>query len=80
MEQEKDIVNRKIRELALKEDFCRKCEQMGFETIQDIIQVPVKELLEKEGFDYHWLEELTRLLGRYNLLHKLQPLPGNSGR
>ena len=72
-----DFLNRPVSRLELSKEFCEKCGRMGFETIADILFVVPEELIQREGFDYHWLAELSETLNKEGLLHLLQPLPGS---
>jgi len=71
------FLNQPVDTLGLGEKFCEKCRQMGFKTMAEILRVSPEALIRKEGFDYHWLAELSEALQQAGLLHLLQPLPGS---
>jgi len=49
---------------------------MGFETLEDILLILPEQLINRKGFNYGWLGELSTYLGNKGLLHLLQPIPG----
>jgi hypothetical protein len=57
-----------IADLPVSHSFYLQSAELGFRTIREIMQVPVKKLLEREGFSYRWFAELLRLLKRYKAL------------
>ena len=77
-QQEEDLLTADIKELPVTENFYLRCRLMGFSSIGQIINTPVKSIFAKEDFSYSWMGELVRFLMSQNLLHKLQSLPGNS--
>ena len=77
MEDKEPLLARQPEELGLSPDFCKKCREMGFRTLSDILALPANELRERKGFNYLWLEELISLLDKHNILHLLQPIPGS---
>lgn len=65
-------------ELGFSISFCESCKAMGFETLEDILMTLPGELVNKKGFNYSWLGELSTYLDNKGLLHLLQPIPGKS--
>lgn len=53
----------------------RGCAQMGFHTLQEILDLGWGKLIRQQGFTYRWLNELTALLEQRELLHLLQANP-----
>ncbi|GAB2683539.1 hypothetical protein GCM10027037_00520 [Mucilaginibacter koreensis] len=53
----------------------RGCAQMGFRTLQEIMELGWGKLIHQQGFTYRWMNELTALLEQYQLLHLLQANP-----
>lgn len=64
--------------LGFSEDFCTRCNVMGFAVPDDIFLLEPRELVSREGFTYEWLVELVTFLQERQLLHLLQPIPGKS--
>lgn len=77
MANEADILSTEIKRLPLSENFYLRSKLMGFARVQDIVDTPASVLLKKEDFDYNWLGELVSFLKNNNMLHRLQPIPGN---
>jgi len=77
MKNEQQLVTCPLDQLGLSHDFEKKSREMGFRTLADILALPAQELRDREGFSYRWLEELVSVLTSHNMLHLLQPLPGN---
>ena len=71
------LLNRPINLLGLSNDFLSASKTMGFGTISEVIDTGLIDLVNKEGFNYHWLAELIEVLNKEGLLHLLQPLPGS---
>ncbi len=69
---EQEILNQKIRELPFTEDFKSFSQKLGVNTIGDIINIPVAELIRSEGFTYHALQELIKFLKEQNLGYLLK--------
>ena len=62
--------------LGFSAGFCESCKEMGFETLEDILLILPEQLINRKGFNYGWLGELSTYLGNKGLLHLLQPIPG----
>jgi hypothetical protein len=71
------ILSSKIKDLPVSENFYLRSKLMGFDRVQDIVDTPARQLIGKEDFDYNWLGELVSFLKNNNMLHTLQPIPGN---
>ena len=68
---ENEILSKKISDLPFTEDLKSVSQKSGFNTIGEIIDKPVAELLKIDGFTYHLLQELIQFLeakGLANLL------------
>ena len=61
---ENEILSKKISDLPFTEDLKSVSQKSGFNTIGEIIDKPVAELLKIDGFTYHLLQELIQFLGR----------------
>lgn len=77
MAKQTDILLAKIKDLPVSENFYLRSKLMGFACVQDIVDTPADVLIKKEDFDYNWLGELVSFLKKNNILHTLQPIPGN---
>jgi hypothetical protein len=64
--------------LGLSGQFCLQCRQMEFYTLKEVVSTPPGELMDKPGFTYRWLGELSEFLNKEHLLCLLQPVPGKS--
>jgi hypothetical protein len=73
-----DALNILIREMDLGDSFCSACNQMGLETLADIVLILPEELINRNGFSYTWLGQLSAYLDKNGLLYLLQPLPGKN--
>jgi len=72
------LLNEDLEAIGLTGDFCQSSRQMGFRTIAGILACPIGEILDKPGFSYSWLAELSDFLSSKGLLKLLQPIPGRS--
>lgn len=77
MANEAEILSEEIKNLPLSESFYLRSKLMGFARVQDIVDTPAGLLIKKEDFNYNWLGELVSFLKNNNMLHRLQPIPGN---
>jgi hypothetical protein len=73
-----ELLNTPVERLGLSENFYERCNVMGFSTIADILKVAPMDLVNKTGFSYTWLGELSEFLQKQKLLHLLQPAPGKN--
>lgn len=71
-----NLIQTPIKKLQVNPKFARRCQEMGFVTLEDILALSAEELLSTPGFSYHWLAELTDLLNKHQITHLLQPVPG----
>jgi hypothetical protein len=78
MEANGQLLYRPVDQLGLSKTFVEKCHLMGFMTIGDALSLKPRDLSKRKEFSYTWLGELTDLLSMHQLLHLLQPLPGNN--
>lgn len=72
------ILSSPLSTLGFSVSFCDSCEIMGFKTLEDILLILPEELVNKVGFNYNWLGELSTYLDNEGLLHLLQATPGKS--
>ena len=69
-----------ISKLNFSKDFYQSCEEMDFATLEDVTKVLPMQLVNKKGFSYSWLGELSAYLDKKGLLHLLQhPSEKSSG-
>ena len=73
---QQQLLKMPLNELDFSEDFLETCALMRMETLGELLK-DKSGLVQKEHFSYLWLEELVSFLGKHNLLHLLQPLPGS---
>jgi len=66
------LLYKPIRKLGFSDHFCTQCNTMGFKTIDEILKTERADLVLRESFSYHWLEELVSFLQTHNQLHLLQ--------
>ncbi len=59
---ENEILNQKISDLPFTEDFKSFSQKLGVNTIGEMVAIPVAELIKSEGFTYHGLQELIKVL------------------
>lgn len=67
-----EILNLSIKNLPFSEDFRSVSQQSGFKTIAEILDKPIPELLEIDGFNYHLLQELIQFLEEKGLANLLK--------
>lgn len=75
---EKNLVRQPFARLGFTQDFLKASKIMRLDTIADVLKVEPVDLVDKEGFNYNWLGELVKFLNDHELIHLLQPLPGNN--
>lgn len=73
-----DILCIPLQQLGLSDSFCIASAMMGFDTLEDVVFILPEQLIQKKGFNYSWLGELSTYLDDQGLLYLLQPLPGKS--
>lgn len=78
MLQPKEILERKIDELDFSYPFKTQCHEMGFEYLKDVCQTTSADMIQRNGFTYDWLIELTDFLQCHQLLDVLQSTPGKT--
>ena len=61
-----------IPHLPFSESFKAKSRKMGFDTLQEIVDLTQKELRSTDGFDYIWFDELLDYLHKNDALHLLE--------
>lgn len=71
MEKE-ELLQTPIDKLGFSTEFCKASSLMHFSTLKDITSLLPQELINKEGFSYNWLGELSAYLDKKGLLHLLQ--------
>lgn len=67
-----ELLQTPIDRLGFSTNFCRACDSMHFSTLNDITSILPERLINKEGFSYSWLGELSAYLDKKGLLHLLQ--------
>jgi len=72
----KTLLSVPIANLAMSDHFLKTCQEMGYQKLEDILGDTPGTMRGKKGFNYRWLEELSRLLSEHGLLDRLQPIPG----
>ncbi|WDF55819.1 hypothetical protein [Mucilaginibacter sp. KACC 22063] len=72
------LLHTKISDLPVSEHLLMGCRKMGFGNLQEIIDLGWSRLMEKRGFTFRWLTELTTLLESRKMLHLLQAGPNPS--
>ena len=76
--QEAELIKTPVDQLPLSDSFCLRCKLLGFSNLGDILTTPPGILVEKKNFSYEWLAELSQFMIENNMLHLLQPIPGNT--
>lgn len=71
MEKE-ELLQTPIDRLGFSTEFCKTCSSMNLSTLNDITSLLPERLINKEGFNYNWLGELSAYLDKRGLLHLLQ--------
>ena len=69
---EYEILNLSIKNLPFSEDFKSVSQKFGFNTLGELIDKPVAELLKIDGFTYHLLQELIQFLEEKGLANLLK--------
>jgi len=59
---ENEILNQKISDLPFTEDFKSFSQKLGVNTIGELVDIPVAEMIKSDGFTYHALQELIKFL------------------
>lgn len=67
-----ELLQTPINRLGFSAEFCKACSSMHFSTLKDITSLLPEQLINKEGFNYSWLGELSDYLDKKGLLHLLQ--------
>lgn len=75
---EKSLIRQPIVHLGFSKDFLNASKIMEVETIADVLAIEPLKLVDKKGFNYNWLCELSEFLNKHHMLHLLQPAPGKS--
>jgi|GEM_PF-4144383 len=66
------VLKTPIADLPVSTAFRDACQTMGLSTLEEIISIPVSELLRKEDFNYKWFSELLEILKQYRLTGQLK--------
>ena len=69
---QKDCLFQSIKDLPLTDDFKSVACNLNIKTLDEMLQVKVKLLLEKPGFTYHLLQELIQFLEEKGLANLLK--------
>ena len=67
MENVQQILNKPIKNFTLSEEFYHMCYLNGFETLDEIIQLQVNEMLRKPEFNLRMVKELYQILENNHL-------------
>ncbi|SFA41265.1 hypothetical protein SAMN04488511_102284 [Pedobacter suwonensis] len=67
-----ELLQTPINKLGFSPGFCSVCAAMNFTKLIDITAISPDELINKKGFSYGWLGELSGYLDKKGLLHLLQ--------
>jgi len=67
-----ELLQTPINKLGLSPGFCKVSLSMNFTKLIDITSISPDELINKKGFSYSWLGELSSYLDKKGLLHLLQ--------
>ncbi|MGN8055101.1 hypothetical protein ACTJKN_02435 [Pedobacter sp. 22163] len=67
-----ELLQTPIDKLGFSTEFGEACSAMNFVTLKDITSLLPERLINKEGFSYNWLGELSAYLDNRGLLHLLQ--------
>jgi len=67
-----DILQTPFEKLGFSANFCRLCDIMHFSTLNDVTTIQPEQLINKKGFSYSWLGELSAYLDKKGLLYLLQ--------
>lgn len=67
-----EMLQTPFEKLGFSAAFCKVCNTMHFSTLNDITSIQPEELINKKGFSYNWLGELSAYLDKKGLLHLLQ--------
>ena len=73
-----EILDIPIEKLEVSTFFKEVSERLGFETLRPMTDAGWGKLLQMEGFDYEWFNELVRVLKKAGILKLLEKpeLPG----
>jgi hypothetical protein len=72
------VLDAPIQNLEFSNDFKKKSQLMGFQTLLEITKTAPEVLQKNEWFDYNWFGELVKFLMDRKLLYLFQPTPGNN--
>lgn len=67
------VLNTPITELKFSEEFKRKAEQLGFQSLAGLLKHHPSDLLKLPGFGYRMLTEYISFLEREKLGHLITP-------
>ena len=69
---EEKILNQKISELTLTDDFKKISSKLGYSTLKQMANEQVADLLKMDGFNYHILQEFVQFMQENNLSHLIK--------
>ena len=72
MAMEDNLLQQPLQQLGLSESFKEMAYLQGFKTLEDVLNWPVKVLLQHDGFTYHHYQELRNFLKDRNSVHLLK--------
>lgn len=67
MKTKNPVLNKKVNELEVSDEFKTLCDLKGFNTLEEILKYDTDALLDTYGFTMHGMMELVELLDRYKL-------------
>lgn len=66
------ILIKPIAEMVTSEEFLQMALRNHFHDLSQILELPVHELMNREGFNYRMLDELILILKGYGLMDRLR--------
>jgi DNA-directed RNA polymerase alpha subunit len=72
MKKEHPILHKNIEEVPVSNEFLLMAKQNNFQSLYDITQVTVADLMKKPGMNYRMLAELGQVLNGYGLIDLME--------
>jgi hypothetical protein len=69
---QQEILQLSIKQLHLSDDFKQMAKHNNFNSLSEILEIPVSTLIQKAGFTYHGYDELIGFLKEMDSLHLLK--------
>jgi hypothetical protein len=67
-----EILDKPLSQLSMSTEFMRMANLNHFETLRDVLQFTIANLLRQDGMSYELLVELTQLLRQHKLWNRLK--------